>query len=111
MVNGPTSIPTGPKSETPPNTEKRIKIEGKFIRFPTMSGPKKLSISPTMITAHAKRPIASPVLPVVNRKIIAGTDTKAVPKVGMKDKMAAITPHRAPFGMPKIQNPIPSSIP
>ena len=90
-------MPTGPKSEIPPSTEKRIKREDIFIFLLTISGPKKLSIIPTITTAQIKRPTADVVFPVTKRKIIAGTETKEVPKVGIRDATAATTPQRALF--------------
>ena len=111
MVSGPTKMPTGPKSEIPPSTEKRIKREDMFIFLLTIIGPSRLSIIPTMTTAQIKRPIPAAVCPVAKRKIIEGTDTKEVPKVGMRDVIAATTPQSAAFGIPKIQSPNPNKTP
>ena len=104
-------MPTGPSSEIPPRTEKRTRIEGKLAPFPITSGVKKLSIIPTKIAAQIKRPTADVVSPVTKRKIIAGTDTKAVPKVGRREVTAATTPHKAALGIPKSQNQKPKSAP
>ena len=68
-VSGPIKIPTGPKSEMPPKTEKRIKNGGIFILCPTMYGFKTLSPVPTIKIAQISRPIARPVCPVKKKTI------------------------------------------
>ena len=110
-VNGPIKMPTGPKSEIPPSTEKRIKRGGMFVFPPTTSGLKKLSIAPTTIVAQTKRPIADVISPVKKRKIIAGIETKAVPKVGIREETAATTPQSAGLGILKNQSPKPINVP
>ena len=77
----------------------------------TIIGFRKLSIIPTIATDHIKNPNAAVLCPVAKRKIIAGADIKAVPIVGTRDAMPATTPHNAPLGIPKIQNPTPIKIP
>lgn len=111
MVSGPTRIPTGPRREIPPSTEKRIKNGEIFIFLLINIGLNKLSISPTKTTAHIKRPIAGIVCPVAKRKIIAGIETNAVPMEGIRDATAATIPQSAGFGTPNIPNPIPISKP
>src|SRR3989344_8564184 len=98
MVSGPTKMPTGPNSEMPPSTAKRIKRGGMFVFLDTKIGLKKLSIIPTTIIAQSKSPTADAVLPVAKRKSIAGRETREVPKVGNKEVTAATTPQSAPFG-------------
>src|SRR3989344_5761691 len=88
-------MPAGPKSEIPPKTERRTKRGGIFVLPPTTSGVKKLSIVPTRIVAQIRRPIAEVTFPVKKRKIIAGTETKEVPKVGIRELIAATTPQSA----------------
>lgn len=111
MVKGPINIPIGPKKDIPPKTENKIKRGGKFILFPTMYGFKKLSISPTTITAQINRPIAPVILPVKKRNIIAGTDTRPVPTVGTKAVIIVTSPQRAGFGTPKKAKARPISMP
>src|SRR3989338_10254019 len=100
-------MPTGPKNEIPPSTENKIKSGGILIFFPTINGLKTLSIIPTTITDQIKSPSAKVVFPTIKRKIIAGIDTNAVPKVGIKDKTAATTPQSAGLGILKSQSPNP----
>src|SRR3989344_6555617 len=111
MASGPTKTPTGPKSEIPPNTEKRIKRWEIFVRLLIKRGPKKLSIIPTTTTDQTRRPIAEGIAPVKKRKRIAGTETKAVPTVGIREATAATSPQTAGFGILKNQSPAPISTP
>ena len=110
-MSGPTNMPTGPKKEIPPNTEKRISNDGIFIVLPTISGFKKLSINPTINIDQTINPIAPTMFPVKNRKTIAGMEIKAVPTVGNKEANIATVPQRAGFGTPEIQSPKPINIP
>src|SRR3989344_7294924 len=96
-VRGPIKIPTGPKREIPPRTEKRINKEDIFIFLLTITGPKRLSIVPTIRIAHIRRPMADAVCPSINRKITAGIEIREVPSVGISEVIAATTPQRALF--------------
>ena len=80
-------MPTGPKSETPPKTEKRITTDGIFIFLPTIIGLKKLSTNPTIKIAQMMRPITCGKSDVTKRKIITGIVMSDVPKVGTKDNI------------------------
>ena len=79
--------------------------------LPITSGLKKLSIAPTRIADQAAIPIAPQVFPVEKRKMMDGTETKAVPIVGKSEENIATNPQRAGFGTPKSANPIPMSNP
>ena len=111
MVKGPTKMPTGPKSEIPPKTENKIKRGGRFILLPTITGLNKLSIIPTITTAQAKSPIASIVLPVTKRNIIAGTEIMAVPILGTNEVIIVTNPQSAGLGTPNKARPRPINIP
>ena len=110
-VNGPIKIPTGPKRAIPPKTEKRIKKGGTFILLPIMYGVKKLSIVPTIMIDQTARPTAETMWSVAKRKIIAGTETIAVPTDGMREVMAATTPQMAAFCTPNKLRPMVIKIP
>lgn len=110
-TSGPIRTPIGPSNTIPPSTEKRINNGGIFIFLPTIIGLKKLSIIPTNITDQIKSPIAGIRWPVAKRKIIAGTVINAVPKVGNREAIPAVTPQRVGFGTPKTIKPIDTKIP
>lgn len=85
---------------------------GDICIFPLITmGFKMLSTVPTIAIAQIKRPIAEAVLPVIKRKIIAGTETNAVPIIGISEATAATTPQRAAFGTPNNHSPVPINIP
>ena len=110
-VSGPTKMPTGPRSDIPPNTEKRMRNGEMWIFVPITRGLKKLSTMPTINTDQRMSPIAGIGFPVKKRKMIPGIETIAVPKVGMSDVTAATTPQRAPCGTPKNEKPRATKIP
>ena len=66
---------------------------------------------PTITDDQMARPIAPDVDPVANKNKTAGTETSAVPIVGMSEVIAATTPQTAEFGTPKIHRPNPSNTP
>ena len=111
MVRGPTKIPTGPKNEIPPRTEKRIKRGGRFILLPTTIGLSRLSTIPTITTAQIKSPMAPTICPVRKRNIMAGMDTMAVPMVGTNAVNMVTNPQSAGFDTPNKARPMPINIP
>jgi len=76
-----------------------------------MRGLKKLSIIPTIITAHINKPTALKKCPAVYKKIIAGIEIIDVPTEGIKEAIIVRTPQSAGFGTLKIAKPIPINIP
>ena len=104
-------MPTGPKSEIPPKTEKRIKRGGRFILLPTTIGFNILSIVPTITTAQIKRPRAFMVCPVAKRNIIAGIETRPLPIAGTSAVIIATKPQSAGFGTPNNAKPILTNVP
>lgn len=111
IVSGPIKIPIGPKRETPPSTAKRISRGDIFVFLPIIIGERKLSIIPTITDDQIASPTAPEVDPVASRNNTAGTETRAVPIVGMSEVIAATTPQTAGFGIPKIQSPKPKRTP
>ena len=111
MVKGPTKIPIGPKSEIPPKTENKIKRGCSFTLLPTIIGFKILSMVPMSTIPQTASPRAPSVFPVSRRNIIAGTVTSPLPTVGTNAVTMATNPHNAGLGTPKIENPIPASVP
>jgi hypothetical protein len=66
---------------------------------------KTLSISAILAQAQIIKPIAAPVCPVPYKNIIAGAQTREVPKVGTNAATNIADDHNNAFGKPKIVKP------